>query len=292
MMTVGEFVTKCRQFMNSDPVFVWGADGIEITPITMDALSNTLFSTVHNKDYYNSRLSFGRGKLGADDVGLINYISGEQKTAMQYMLQTTETKVPRLYPISSIPENIPCLVINRKTCAIGVYLGDSCVARMVNDAINGQVAYINPKEWTDWFFPHFVDYREIFSPEDPLPDSDIRSYQKWINEEYHGRLDISGVYDYATEFVSVKTLQMILNEHYGTIIKIDGILTKETWNDICDICLWRNQKGYQSITKIVNMYLHVKGYNSISMYQALNRGLEVTGNITPATLYRMFYNLG
>lgn len=288
MMTVGEFVTKCRQFIDSDPVFVWGADGIEITPITMDALSNTIFSTSHNKDYYASRLSFGRGKLGADAAGLINYISGDQKTAMQYMMQTADGKTPRAYPISSLPENIPCLVINRKTCAIGVYLGDTCVAQMVDDAINGRIAPINTKDWTEWFFPYFVDYGEMFSPEDPLPDSDIRSYQKWINEGYRGRLDITGIYDDATEFVSVKVLQMMLNQYYGTTIKIDGVLTEDTWNDICDICLWDNHNGYQAITKIVSMYVKTKGYKSLGMYQATQRGLEVTGNITPATLYRMF----
>lgn len=136
-------------------LYVWGANGQEITKKLMDKLYKSFGSGTYTKAYYANKLKEGEGKPGADCSGSIYPVSGYDDTAAGYYGRCVEKG-----NINSIPRNKVVLVFKRnskgKINHVGCYTGDGCVSEMASSKLNYQRKLLDGNGWDLWGMPDFI----------------------------------------------------------------------------------------------------------------------------------------
>lgn len=140
-----------------DWLYVWGANGEELTQSLINRLYSDYGSTTYTYSYYSKKLIEGAGKKGADCSGFMLPLSGYDDTAQGYYNSCIEKDT-----IGSIPEDTVCLVFKKNKSGrmyhIGIYLGDGTVAEMASSALNYQHKPLKNNGWTHWGIPKWIDY--------------------------------------------------------------------------------------------------------------------------------------
>ena len=143
----------------SNALYVWGANGKEITKEYMDELYKVYGTSTYNKAYYDAKLKAGKGKLGADCSGALFPVSGYDTTAQGYY-----DRCVKRGSILGIPRNKVCLVFkvngSGRINHVGCYTGDGYVSEMASSQLNYQRKALDNNGWDYWGFPDFVDYTE------------------------------------------------------------------------------------------------------------------------------------
>jgi len=290
-------------------VYVWGANGDNITKTLMDKLYACYGSATYNKDYYNAKLAEGKGKIGADCSGAFFKLSGVDRTAKGYYKNCTKTG-----RIASIPKDKVCLVFNKNLTHVGCYLGNGYTIEMRSSKLNVYKEKLKTSRWYYFGLADFIDYStpvETLETEIAAANVVICEYQKWVNSILDGSdINADGVWGPKTKKQTVRLLQHIFNTYYGTKLVEDGSYGPKT-KKACPgySVLKKNAEAFEMITYIVHVYLYAvckyemegiinvtkvsKTYNDytklyVSEYQNDTRGLKVDGLAGPATLYQMF----
>lgn len=308
-VTQTEVVKWFEELYAKGAIYVWGANGDTITKTLMDKLYACYGSSTYNKDYYNSKLAEGKGKIGADCSGALYKLSGVDRTAKGYYGACTNKGL-----IASMPKNKVCLVFNKNLTHVGCYLGNGTTIEMRSSKLNVYKESFKSSRWYYFGLADFIDYEagsaEI-EKEVSASNVIITNYQKWVNGILTGSdIQEDGVWGPKTKVQTVRLLQHIFNKYYGANIKEDGEYGPKT-KAACPSWakMKANTEAFTMITYIIHVYLYAvckysmtniinttkvsTTYNEntkayVSDYQNSTRGLKVDGYAGPATLYQMF----
>lgn len=308
-VTQQAFVEWFEKLYTGGAIYLWGANGETITKTLCDKLFSWYGSATYNKAYYDSKLTEGKGKIGADCSGAMYKLSGVDRTAKGYYNACVSKGL-----IAALPKDKVCLVFNKSLTHVGAYLGNGVTVEMKNSKANVHKENLKPTRWYYYGIPDFVDYTvslEILKGEISSSDKIISDYQAWLNDNLSGSdIAVDGKYGSKTKTQTVKMIQTIYNKYWGTKLDVDGDYGPKTkaacpgYNK-----MKKNTEAFKMITYIIHVYLYAKcGYamngiiNSskvsttysedtkkyVSEYQNSTRGLVIDGYAGTATLYQMF----
>ena len=221
----------------SDWLYVWGANGEEITPELMDRLYWDYGSASYPRQYYHNKLAAGRGKMAADCSGFLRPLSGYDDTAQGYY-----NACPLKSAIGSLPKDRVCLVFKRNASGrmyhVGIYLGDGTVAEMASSASNYQHKALNGGGWTHWGRPKWIDYTAAADPHQCILDLDVelpslvrghrcgyvKILQQLLTARGYDTNGIDGIFGAATEQAVAQ-----FQEAEGVQVSYPGTVGAKTW---------------------------------------------------------------
>lgn len=155
MTTLKSIVDYFEYLHKHNAVYLWGANGDIITKKLTDKLYRLYGSKTYDKDYYETKLMDGLGKMGADCSGAFYKVSCFDTTAQGYY---DKCKVKD--SILKMPKDMPCQVFKRsltgKITHIGMYLGNGYTIEMKSSKDNCVKQKLNPLRWTHYGIPGWV----------------------------------------------------------------------------------------------------------------------------------------
>ena len=173
-----------------NPIYIWGCNWHRISDMSeAQKLYQTYGSSngKYNQDYYNQKVSQALSGSGyaADCSGYLYEINNGDSTAQGYYDHCSSKG-----DISTIDITHSCLVFRgsaSKINHVGFYCRDGYTYEMANSDDNFRRQKFNPKNWTYWGRPEFIDYSIV--PEPVVPGTkqylykgiDISTYQKNLN---------------------------------------------------------------------------------------------------------------
>lgn len=95
-------------------------------------------------------------------------------------------------------------------------------------------------------------------PKKPKGNSNIKSFQSWLNKHYNAGLVVDGIYGSKTKRAAIKAFQTELNRQYGANLKVDGYWGPKTRSACVNVRL--NARG--NITRIIQGMLYCHGFNA------------------------------
>ncbi len=306
-MKQSDLVRFLENLYLEEPAYIWGGNGKLITKPVIDDLIKKYSSETFNDKYYYNKLATSKSKFGFDAPGLLNYITGEDKTVLQYFKSCVIKR-----HISSMPDDKVCLVFNKSLTHVGIYLGNGYTIEMKDSKINMMKEYFRINRWTYFGMPDFIDYDEnITKINFAKYDRVIKNYQVFLNTEIsYIKTPITGEFDIATKENSIRLLQKVFSDNYGCEITETGVFDSITKNNCPNHkLLLRDKNALRKIIYVVNTLLYsvidykmadtldgdvfdkrytpfLKGI--LAQYQSIQRGLEVNGELTPETLQSLF----
>lgn len=227
MIKATDAVKHFEKLYSSKAVYLWGANCQTITEDLCKKLFKSFGNATYNKAYYDRKLAYGKGRIGADCSGAFFPISGFDDTAQGYY-----NRCPIKGKIGLIPASQPCLVFKGKTekriTHIGFYLGDGNVIEMKSSKDDCVKRTLKAGKWDFHGIPTWISYELTPSvPDTPtLRRGDHNVYvlhwQKYLQSclMYTGELD--GEFGPLTE-KAVKDWQ----EAQG--LNPDGVIGAKTW---------------------------------------------------------------
>ena len=251
-ITTNEIVTRLRNLMYSAAVYMWGADGEVITPEYIEFLKSRYISSLHTPEYYDEKLECFRGKIGVDDVGLVNYLSGSHLAIEDYF-KTAHI----ISPAVDINRNYVWLVYGTKvigTPRVGIYLGNGKVITISEGSGLVESSYDDLVGCFDRAcIPEFItDGDKVL----PGVSKVVEHYQTWLNEYarvlgFNGA-PVSGYFD-AKTLVSSRA---VAKQLYGSLTGVCFDSTAEiTMKEITDNIYTEFKKDYQIDTYERLMYI-------------------------------------
>lgn len=146
---------------NGKAVYVWGMNANTIiSKDTIDKTFKIYGSSKYNKEYYDYKLSSGKGKVGSDCSGAHYPISGYDTTAQGYYNKCTKKG-----SIDTLPKDKLVLLFKssdntpNKICHTGAYLGDGTCIHMASSTRNCVHEEVSKHGWTHWGYADFIyDY--------------------------------------------------------------------------------------------------------------------------------------
>lgn len=253
MITSSEVVTRLRNLVYTSAVYVWGADGGIITPEYTDFLKERYLSSLHTSDYYDEKLANFRGKIGVDDVGLVNYLSGKHGSGIEDYFEDAYLTAPAV----DINRQFVWVVYGTKvvgTPRVGIYLGDGNVITVTEGAGVVESSYDSLVGCFDKAcVPRFL------VDGDKVPtgiSSIVEYYQKWLAEYTKGlgcnSAPISGYFDAKTLVSS----RVVAKQLYGSMTGVHFDMTAEiTMEEIANNIYTEFKKDYQIDTYERLMYI-------------------------------------
>ncbi len=262
-LTSSDIINKVMNLCDKNPVYLWGGNGVPITPDVINTIKERFVSTNHTPAYYDDILVEYRGRIGMDYTGLLNYISGENLTTAQYLTKAVRT-------VDATDLNPTHVWFLSKTLSFGVvkiavYLGNSQIMSLVDGYGMLKTSFI-PGNWDKAFIPHFMDTTNL-----PLRfvSATVEKYQQWLNnvagDRELGSVPISGYYDEQTKTLSRIVAKILYGEVYGVhmnttpqiyrtevIAEIGHRQNNNIWKD-------QNRDAYMKLHCILGMRLHSLG---------------------------------
>lgn len=260
ILTSSDVVTKIRALLYADPVYIWGANGEVITPEMIQKLKDRFVSDKHTPEYYDEKLNNYRGKKAVDDVGMLNFLSGENLSVHEYIQKSS-----RVVPAVDINQNgvwVLCGVKRDGTPMVGIYLGNgNVVVTSEGPGIRECIPDLtNPTKWNIGFIPHFLDTSNISGN---TISSITEHYQQWLNTYASscsaGTVPVTGYYDERTKTLSC----MIAKKLYGKLVGTEFDNTAEiTIHEVVSEVGHRIKPGYrvedyEMLMYVISMRLYV-----------------------------------
>ena len=157
MIKESEAVKYFENLYASNAVYLWGANGEKITQQLCDRLYRSFGNGTYTKAYYNNKLKYGQGRIGADCSGSMFPISGFDTTAQGYY-----DRCPIKGKIGQIPTDKPCLVFKgkneKKINHIGFYCGNGNVIEMKSSKDDCVKRPLKAGKWDYFGIPAWIDY--------------------------------------------------------------------------------------------------------------------------------------
>lgn len=204
-----------QQYATYNPIYIWGKNWSKITDRSeIYTLYNTFGSPSgkYNEAYYTSKVDQALNGSGyaSDCSGMFYNIDGRKidRTAQGYY-SNCQSKGD----ISSIDTTHSCVVFrgtNSKINHIAYYnASDGYVYEMANSDDNFKKTIFNPKYWTYWGRPEFIDY----SIQCNLQSSTVSTYlYKGIDiSTYQKNVDYKKLKDAGVQFAILKIINKKLN---------------------------------------------------------------------------------
>jgi len=227
MIKASEAVKYFNNLYSGRAVYLWGANGDVINQALCDRLYKTYGSSTYNKAYYDRKLAYGKGRIGADCSGAFRPISGFDDTAQGYYNRCVQKG-----KIGQIPLDKPYLVFKgkneKKINHIGFYLGDGNVIEMKSSKDDCVKRTLKAGKWDYYGIPDWIDYGEAPAKTD-LPvlrigstGAYVLSWQNYLTMAgfYKGALD--GIYGLQTE-TAVRKWQS------ANGLVPDGVIGAKSW---------------------------------------------------------------
>ena len=181
-----------QQYASYNPVYIWGMNWGKVNSSSASTLYKTFGSSSgqYNEAYYNSKVNQAMQGSGyaSDCSGFFFNIDfrGIDRTAQGYFNHCQSTG-----DISTIDKTHSCVVFRgsaNKISHIGYFsASDQCTYEMANSEKNFRKLAFNPKNWTFWGKPEFIDYSSTptsLTSSKPMylyKGIDISTYQKNLN---------------------------------------------------------------------------------------------------------------
>lgn len=157
MIKAQDAVKYFENLYSNHAVYLWGANGQKITPELCDKLYKSFGNGTYTKAYYNNKLKYGQGRIGADCSGAMYPISGFDDTAQGYY-----NRCPLRGNIGQIPKDKPCLVFkgknDKKINHIGFYCGNGQVIEMKSSKDDCVKRPLKDGNWKYYGVPSWIDY--------------------------------------------------------------------------------------------------------------------------------------
>lgn len=239
MLSSGEVVTKLRNLLYSEPAYVWGMNGEQVNPESIQKLKDRYVSDAHTPYYYDEKLKEHRGKKAVDEIGLLNFLSGENLSFQEYL-----SKAKQVFPaVDLLVDQIAvlCNLKNDGTPTIAVHAGNNN-AIVASEKFPGvSEVQVNLHEWNTAFIPHFMD--TIIKTD--TVSYIISQYQVWLNYNTSTRgmrgISVTGYYDDSTRNLSLMLAKAIYGDLVGSHFNVtENISTNEIIHEIGNAI----KKGY------------------------------------------------
>ncbi len=157
MIKASDAVKHFERYYSLRAVYLWGANGQTITQDLCARLFKAFGNATYNKAYYDRKLAYGKGRIGADCSGAFAPISGFDDTAQGYY-----NRCPIRGKIGQIPSDKPCLVFKgkneKKITHIGMYLGNGEVIEMKSSKDDCVKRTLKAGKWDFYGIPDWIDY--------------------------------------------------------------------------------------------------------------------------------------
>ena len=199
MIKAADAVKYFENLYSGQAVYLWGANGQKITPELCDRLHKAFGSKTYTKAYYNNKLRYGQGRIGADCSGAMYPISGFDDTAQGYYNRCLARG-----EIDQIPKDKPCLVFkgknDKKITHIGFYCGNGNVIEMKSSQDDCVKRPLKAGNWNFYGVPTWIDYGDApaANTSDKQPTLKIGSKGEYVKAwqtylsmcgYYHGAID-------------------------------------------------------------------------------------------------------
>ena len=229
MIKASDAVRYFENLYANHAVYLWGANGEKITPELCDRLYKNFGSGTYTKNYYNNKLKYGQGRIGADCSGSMYPISGFDDTAQGYY-----NRCPVRGNISQIPKDKPCLVFkgknDKKITHIGFYCGNGNVIEMKSSKDDCVKRPLKAGDWKFYGIPSWISYdtaqdgSDVVKPTLRRGDHNdyVLHWQKYLSLLGFYKGEIDGIFGPATE-KAVKEWQSSAG------LKPDGIIGPKSW---------------------------------------------------------------
>lgn len=156
MATDKQLVEWFEDLYKNKAIYLWGANGEEITKKLTDKLFNWFGSKTYSQKYYDAKLIEGINKIGADCSGAFKPISGFDTTAQGYYGRCTEKG-----SIVKIPRDKACQVFHKNLSGrithIGLYCGNGYTIEMKSSKDNCVKQKLNLLRWTYYGVPDWME---------------------------------------------------------------------------------------------------------------------------------------
>lgn len=176
-------------FIDKSPIYVWGSNICDVKQFSdphayFQKLYEVFHSAKYTQAYYEYKYQQAMAGSGwvSDCSGFFREINGRDLTAQGYF-----NECMAVGDISTIDLSHSCCVFKgteNKINHIGYYCATNGeIIEMANSEKNFQHKPFDPKGWTYWGKPAFMDYSSISSPTKPYKYKgiDMSTYQKNVN---------------------------------------------------------------------------------------------------------------
>lgn len=220
MLSSGEVVTKLRNLLYSEPAYVWGMNGEQVIPELIQKLKDRYVSDAHTPYYYDEKLKEHRGKKAVDEIGLLNFLSGENLSFQEYL-----SKAKQVFPAVDLLVNqvaVLCDLKNDGTPTIAVHVGNNNAIKASEGFPGVSEVQVDLHKWNTAFIPHFMD--TIITT--GTVSSIISQYQIWLNYNASVRgmcgVSVTGYYDDSTRNLSLMLAKAIYGDLVGSHLDVTG----------------------------------------------------------------------
>lgn len=227
MTKVNDAIAHFERLYKTHAVYLWGANCETITPQLCDRLYSSFGSATYSKAYYNNKLRYGAGRIGADCSGSFFPISGFDATAQGYYNKCLQKGV-----ISQIPRDKACLVFKgkntNKITHIGFYLGDGYVIEMKSSKDDCVKRKLSAGKWQFYGIPNWIEY------DNEIPLLKKGSKNAYVNA-WQSYLKLAGFYtgEIDSEF-GTQTENAVKEWQKSVGLVPDGVIGPECWAKITD----------------------------------------------------------
>lgn len=269
-ITSNDVVTQLRTLLYKSPVYIWGANGEKITPESIDALKSRYISKHCTEEYYDEKLAEHRGKCGIDDVGIINFLSGENFSIDYYIASAYQT-----VPAIDITKNFVWMLYGTRlngTPRVGMYLGNGNVITISEHCGMQEVPLGTVSVWFDQAsIPNFItDGANVPNGVSAI----VECYQRWLDhctrvcigiENYpgscNGHAAISGYYTEQTLVLSRAVAKQLYGNLTGISFDKTADITMDEIRSSLFVELRKNYKvtTYEQLMYIISMRLYNLG---------------------------------
>ena len=228
MIKASEAVKYFEQLYAGRAVYLWGANGEVITQALCDRLFKTFGNATYNKAYYDRKLAYGKGRIGADCSGAFRPISGFDDTAQGYY-----NRCVKKGKIGQIQSDRACLVFKGKSekriTHIGLYLGNGSVIEMKSSKDDCVKRTLKAGKWDFYGIPDWIDYGTAKPKKDPLPELKIGSTGAYV-KSWQDFLAMCGFYKGAANGIfDILTVKAVKEWQTANGLKADGIIGAKSW---------------------------------------------------------------
>ena len=229
MIKASEAVKYFEQLYAGRAVYLWGANGEVINQALCDKLFKTFGNSTYSKAYYDRKLAYGKGRIGADCSGAFRPISGFDDTAQGYY-----NRCIKKGKIGQIQSEKACLVFKGKSekriTHIGLYLGNGNVIEMKSSKDDCVKRTLKAGKWDYFGIPDWIDYGGAAEPKkEPLPVLRIGSKGAYVTS-WQNYLTMCGFYKAEVDGIfGQKTEQAVREWQKANGLVSDGVIGPKSW---------------------------------------------------------------
>lgn len=206
-----------------NPTYIWGMNFGQVDSFSAEKLFRLYGSSTgqYNQEYYNQKVQYALQNsqgYASDCSGFFYNIDGRgiDRTAQGYFNNCQSTG-----EISSIDTSHSCVVFRgtpSKISHIGYYGSDGYTYEMANSQDNFRKQKFNPKNWTYWGRPEFIDYSlttPFSSSTLSLNPQKLYLYKGIDISTYQKNVDYKKVKESGVEFAILKIINKSLQPDSG-----------------------------------------------------------------------------